>query len=154
MKISAPLRIASRFVPKRMGRAELQNVMATHNRVEATDSYSLIRIAHETPNVDIPQYVSAEKLKGLTAKTDGLDIDSEQADNWPNVDAILPTSAPLATVVLNAEYLERMAKAIKDLKCRNNFLTLELRSPADPVVFRSVMGDDKEVLGLIMPIRK
>lgn len=158
MKISAPLRIAARFASKNGTREELMTVAVTPKYVEATDGCSLIRIEHGPNDGDIVSagrvHVDADKLKGLTSKADGLAIDAKGLDNWPNVDAILPTNKPIASVTLNAEYLERMAKAMKDLKSRNARLTIELRGDGKPVLFRAKTGDDKDILGAIMPIVK
>lgn len=114
------------------------------NRVYATDTYVLLEVEQTsaTPKLIDP------------ATNESRDLGNQEL---PPVDALFPQDKPDFCVKLDARYLERMAKAFKQLSKGKGIqdVTIEIRNKYanSPVTFTARTLDNKRVRGLIMPVR-
>ena len=159
--ISRNLQILSGFTSKNAIRPQLTCVNIQKNYAQATDSYSLMRITNTkaTPAIDKElniclQDVKMKLPKDNTVVTMEVPTESEQ---FPDADIIIKNTEEkpaLATVTVNAEYLLNICKAVKELDGKGmRKMTIEMRTPADPVILRAVSANGNDVLALLMPIR-
>lgn len=159
----ASLAALAKSAAKRSGHHTLQNVHITPQYVEASNGHICVRLAHgesqrkpaaeySLPYSDIEAMAKAAKAQ----RHPGIDLQNGGGSNvlttignqpftstasncdYPNVDAITPTSAPTYRISLGADALELLIEAMR--KCVDNkhpAFVFEFRGPLDPVVVTS-----------------
>lgn len=172
------------FVSRLNVRPELQGVYfhanANPSVAVATDSYSLLEISHENTDMSdlTPLILPTHVLKSISAPVDirkandhnDVELFNENTTTkttpingkYPPYESLFPDDEPLAYATVNASYLKRMAEAIIKLeKLHPNGVgdvTIEIRDPNQPVVFKATRHDEDKnpvtLRGLLMPIRK
>jgi len=78
---------------------------------------------------------------------------SDLTGTFPQWDRIVPTAKPKADIVLNAGYLELLAKFIKENGLKNVAVRLTVYDNQTAVRFDAVTEDNQNLLAFLMPIR-
>lgn len=139
----------------------IDGVLITPAGIVATDSFKLIECKHDTGAADsfivnlpkgLKTFERVERVgKGANVYHKGAkyEVDTvEPADTYPQYKDVIPTGEPLATVKVNAFYLEQIAAAFKELGDCN--ATISFYGDHKPLVFKST--EEGEQLALLMPV--
>ena len=139
----------------------IDGVLVMPDRIVATDSYKLIECKHDTGaadsfTVNLPKGIKTfdriERVgKGANVYHKGAKYEVntvEPADTYPQYKAVIPTDRPIATVRVNALYLEQIAAAFRE--CGDGNATISFYGDSKPLVFKSTK--DGEQLALLMPV--
>lgn len=147
----------SDFVSKEKIERAIEGVLIMPDKIVATDSYKLIEITTET---GVPAPVIVKMPKGLktfesvtaasvlTNKGATYQCEVLRADKYPKYEAVIPAGEPVATVRVNAEYLEQIASACKGA---GQFHAVEIAFHGElkPLVFTT-----NGIRALLMPMTK
>lgn len=120
-------------------RPELQHIVVEDNTAYATNEFAMLAFETNTPD-GVYDTSTGEPMK-IEANT--------------QLSSVLPNGNPEITVYLNADYLFKMAQALKKTELDTGLknVQVEFHGEYKPVVFRSKDKEGKQITGAIMPIR-
>lgn len=127
-----PEKILKPFLAKYPYNKNLDTFKVTENKIQASNNYI-----------------------GAILEMPGHSLKQTPNHTCPNLETLIPVSEPLASVVLNPDYLIAVAKAAKAVSKSTGLprLTLELRENSQPIICYAESTGTLKLTAFIMPIR-
>jgi len=123
---------------------------------------ALQRIPKKTDLPILKNIWTIESERDNQVKVISTDLSSNSIDyiekcdaNYPNVDIIIPTSEPIATISFSIPYMIELLKAIDiaGAKETSSIVTVEIHDKLAPIMLRSIDSNKNKITGLLMPVR-